>query len=317
MQAWIAYWHWELEKMMAFAEQAETLLDDEAEGSALLRGELDFFNGQIAYWTGETEKSRRLLDGALSALSGVGGIIEGNVEIMLGLARRINGEGEMAIQALETRVRTADSDESALISQVLAAEVFVHFTAGDLTAAQACTKQITFHAQRAGMSNTVAWARYFLAYARFQSHDMKEAIAAFITMDRHKFVLEPKAVVDGLTGLAIAYQLSGDPQSAEKTAKSLMTWAVETGVPELLEVAMSCRARLSVLQGNPEAAVTWAKTVREAPELPDLFMWLEVPSITKARVRWPSARNRASKVLRICWRPSENEASLGDSIAIP
>ena len=287
MQAWIAYWRWELEKMMALVEQAGVLLDEITEDSASLRGELDFFNGQVAYWTGETEKSRILLERALSALGGVGGvggIVEGNVEIMLGLARHINGEGEMAIQALENRARTVDSDESALISQVLAALVFVHLTAGDLAAAHACATQITTHAQRAGMRNTIAWAQYFHAYAHFQTQDMKEAIDAFIEMDRHRYELEPKAVVDGLTGLAIAYQLSGDTPNAEKTAESLMTWAVETGAPELLEVATSCRARLSVLQGDPEAVVAWAKTVREPPELPDLFMWLEVPSITKARV---------------------------------
>ena len=126
MQAWIAYWRWELEKMMALVEQAGVLLDEITEDSASLRGELDFFNGQVAYWTGETEKSRMLLERALSALGGVGGIVEGNVEIMLGLARHINGEGEMAIQALENRARTVDSNESALISQVLAALVFVH-----------------------------------------------------------------------------------------------------------------------------------------------------------------------------------------------
>ena len=284
MQAWIAYWRWELEKMMALAEQAGALFDDETEGSASLRGELNFFIGQFAYWTGETEKSRILLDEALSALAGVGGIVEGNVEIMLGLARRINGEGEMAIQALENRVRTANSDESTLISQVLAALVFVHLTAGDLAAAQVCAKQITTHAQRAGMSNTVAWAQYFLAYTNFQIQDTNEAIDGFCEMDRQRSALEPKAVVDGLTGLAIAYQLSGDTPNAEKTAESLMTWAVESGTPELLEIATSCRARLSVLQGDPEAAVDWAKTVREPPELSDLFMWLEVPSITKARV---------------------------------
>ncbi len=284
MQAWIAYWRWELEKMMALVEQAGVLLDGITEDSASLRGELDFFNGQVAYWTGDTEKSRMLLERALSALGGVGGIVEGNVEIMLGLARHINGEGEMAIQALENRARTVDSNESALISQVLAALVFVHLTAGDLAAAHACATQITTHAQRAGMSNTIAWAQYFHAHAHFQAQDMKEAIDAFIEMDRHRYELEPKAVVDGLTGLAIAYQLSGDTPNAEKTAESLLTWAVEAGAPKLLEVATSCRARLSVLQGDPEAAVAWAKTDREPPELPDLFMWLEVPAITKARV---------------------------------
>ena len=284
MQAWIAYWRWKLEKMMALVEQAEVLLDEKTEDSASLHGELDFFNGQVAYWTGETEESRMLLERALSALGGVGGIVEGNVEIMLGLARHVNGDGEMAIQALENRVRTAGSDESAFISQVLAALVFVYFTAGDLAAAHAWTTQISTHAQRAGLSNTIAWAQYFHAHAHFQTQDLHEAMDAFIEMDRYRYKLEPKAVIDGLTGLAIAYQLSGETQIADKTAESLMTWAVEAGAPELLEVATSCRARLSVLQGDPEAAVAWAKTVREPPELHDLFMWLEVPSITKARV---------------------------------
>jgi len=284
MQAWIAFWRWELENMMAFVERAGALLDDETEGPASLRGELDFFNGQVAYWTGETEKSRKLLDGALKGLGGVGGIVEGNVEIMLGLARRITGDGEMAIQALENLIRTAGADESALISQLLAAQVFVHLTTGDLAAAQICSRQITTHAQREGMSNTVAWAHYFIAYAHFEAQDLCKAIEAFNEMNRHRYVLEPKAVADGLTGLAIAYQLSGDPKNAKKTAESLMNWAIEVGAPELLEVATSCRARLGVLRGEPETAVAWAETIRDAPELSDLFMWLEVSSITKARV---------------------------------
>ena len=318
MQAWIAYWRWELEKMMALVERAEALLDDETEGSASLRGELDFFNGQVAYWTGETEKSRKLLDGALSGLGGVGGIVEGNVEIMLGLARRINGEGEMAIQALENRVRTAGSDESAFISQVLAALVFVHLTTGDLAAAHVCSRQITTHAQRAGMSNTVAWAQYFHAYAHFQAQDLQRG-------DRRLQRDGPASIRPGTEGSRrridrARHRLPALGGYEERREDCGVTdelgrrgWCPRTPRGgDVMPCSSRCAARGTRdgggLGGNDSRAAGAFRSLHVAGGFVD-------HQGEGSGGAWFATEPETAP--RSCWTPSENEVKRGDSIATP
>ena len=171
MQAWIAYWRFELAKLVPIVEQVEALVDEKATKPRLL-GELDFFKGQLAYWQGEAERATEQLERALSRLRGAGGIIEGNVEIMLALARCLSGRGEMAVELLERRVRTIDPAEDRLLAQLLGGLIFVHFTAGNLVAGRVNAEQIGPVSERAGMSNTAAWAPYFLAYTYFQSGEL-------------------------------------------------------------------------------------------------------------------------------------------------
>jgi LuxR family maltose regulon positive regulatory protein len=54
--------------------------------------------------------------------------------------------------------------------------------------------------------------------------------------------------------------------------------------PEFVPLERSIQARISVLRGDPEAALDWARSVVEDPDPASLFTWTDVPAITRIRV---------------------------------
>lgn len=63
----------------------------------------------------------------------------------------------------------------------------------------------------------------------------------------------------------------------------LDAFARELSLAEYLLVADSCRARVKLLRGEI-AAAQWARLISPSPTPDQLFTWLEVPSITRARI---------------------------------
>jgi LuxR family maltose regulon positive regulatory protein len=64
----------------------------------------------------------------------------------------------------------------------------------------------------------------------------------------------------------------------------LVEFARELNDPACLSVAYSFRARLSLLQGEATRAIELDRSAGNEPTPGDLFLWLEVPAITRARV---------------------------------
>ena len=85
--------------------------------------------------------------------------------------------------------------------------------------------------------------------------------------------------MDGLSN-----QLRGQQDEAKETVERLEEFARELNDPVCLSVAHSSRARLSLLQGDENPSVDWVQSVSDAQTPGDLFVWLEVPAITHARV---------------------------------
>lgn len=283
-ESWIAYWRWEMEKLGPLVERAASLIDEKTEGPILL-GELDFFNGQIAYWLeADPAIAVELLERAQSRLRGAGPIIEGRVEMVLTLARCLGGQCEMAAESLEQRIRRLDPDEDILRSLLLATLVLVHLTSGDALASRVPGEQFHTVSKKARIVNSAAWAAYYTGQGYFQCLDLGQAADRFAEALRRPSVLEIRGVLDAFAGLAITQQLAGDQESAEQTMGRFMSYAREHAAAYYLILPQSCRARLSVLQGDPASAASWVSSAAPALALPELSIWLENPSITKARV---------------------------------
>ena len=139
-------------------------------------------------------------------------------------------------------------------------------------------------ASKSGLRNGEAWASYMKACCHVHTHDLEAAAEHFALAAEQQYVLETRPAIDTLGGLALTQQLGRRPDEAKETADRLVEFSRELNDPTCLSVAHSFRARLSLLQGDATPSVDWARYVRDGQTPGDLFLWLEVPAITHARM---------------------------------
>ena len=280
---WIAYTRLELARFPEIINRCE-----EAAGAqkleASLTGELQFFRGSLAYWMGDAEKSRQLLEEALLQNVGRRYCVEGETELALALARGMVGDADAAIRSLEDRILEAASSDVIYVTKMRGGLLLLHLLSGDLNRAIAEVRRFRKLATKNHLQNVEAWGDYFEGLLHLAAHDVDAASRHFARAADRRYVLDTRASFDAFSGLALAQQLMQQPEAARESVRRLQKFADELQQPEYAVVADSCAARIALLQGDFPAAEHWAKSFSEEPDLGSFFMWLEAPSITRARV---------------------------------
>lgn len=134
------------------------------------------------------------------------------------------------------------------------------------------------------MRLTEGWSYYFLACSHLHTGELESASQYFEQAFKLRYALEPRAAVDAMAGLALTQQLMGLADKATDSCLHLEQFALEMQAPIYLPVAQSCRSQLAVLQGDLALAASWCRSTDESPEFAELWMWLEAPLLTRARV---------------------------------
>ena len=281
-EAIVAHCRFQVEKIPALIERAESLLTDQVAEPSVL-GEIAYLRGIVEYWTGEAEQSRRHFEEALS-LAGELRSIGAEAELMLGLAQCMCGEKTASIEGLEKRIREIDRAEIYLNSRLVAGLVFIHLITGNPPRARSEAEHLWQLVKGNGLRNTEAWASYFLGCAHLQANDLDAAATHFSAACEHPYVLETRAFFDAAGGLALTRQLLGHSDAAAEAVKELEEFAREQGDHQYLPMVHSCRARISLLRGDLPSAIKSASLISEEPSPAGLFLWLIVPPLTKARV---------------------------------
>lgn len=281
--AWMAFTRLQLERIPPILERVEHLFEGREMDSGS-RGELAFFRGNQAYWEGRPGESRELLGEALRLLDGRRPHVESNAEILLGLSRAMLGEGDGAIAALKKRIHAHTAPKGQYFAHLVAALVFIHYLSGDLGRARTQARRLHQVATESGLSTTAGWGGYFRGCIALQSADLDRAVDHLREVARLRYALDSEAAIDALAGLALAHQLARRTDAADEALGSLEELAGELNHPPYLRVVESCRARLTLLRGTagppPQAIPAEASPTTPA----ELFMWLEIPTITRARI---------------------------------
>ena len=190
----------------------------------------------------------------------------------------INGYRQSAAEGIfDTALTGANSGSSGGVSRVL-----IELLSGELAAARvqkSCLRDVA-----ADGRDRQAWCDYLAAITHLHAYRLDEALHHFSVGVHDKLVLNLRAAIDSFAGLALTQQLLQQQDAAARTLDDLLEFAQETCDASCVAVAHSCRARVCLLQGDLDAALGWARVADETPGPDEIFISLEVPVITRARV---------------------------------
>ena len=283
-RAWIAYERFQIEALPAILDRVAIHVDEQAKETALW-GELRLLQGEVFYWSGNGQQAHTCFAEARLRLSEDLPLYAGLLELQDALSLHMCGQTKQAIEALNRRVREAFNKQGVYFSRLVAGLFFAHLMSGDLHHARSSAVHLESVATAGNIEYTKAWSSYMRACTYLHRHELEQAARHFEVAVEQRYILHRIAAVESLAGLALCRQLLGRQGDAEKTIQDLLDFARELGDPVYVDIAQSCRARCDVLRGDATNALVWAGGTSAPPEFAEMFMWMEVPALTRARVQ--------------------------------
>jgi LuxR family maltose regulon positive regulatory protein len=283
-EGWVRYEKFQLAELPAIVEQACSWRGNTHE--APVRGAIAFFRGVQAYLAGDSASAIRQLVDAQACFAGQRTFATGLVELWLGLARCAAFDCAEAVRALGEALRGTAASADRVVARIVAGLCFVHYLSGGLVPARREAERLADLARKGGAAYVEAWGLYLEGSTRIQAMDVDRAAQSLGAAVSQAHILHVRAALDALAGLALAQHLCGQSDAATESLDRLLAFAREVGESESLAVAASSRARLALLSGGEvDEARGWASAAGPAqPTSLEIFLWLEVPQLTQARV---------------------------------
>jgi len=284
-RAWQLFNQFQLRGIPKLVARAEQLLTGGV-GDAALSAEIDFHRGYLAVLLeGNGEAALKWLDGLQERLPETLQQMRGEAALYLALGRLMKGQSASALRALTEQIRSTTTSHHIMLSRLTGAEAFIHLLEGHLARAVRAVHRFQVVGQESDNVQMVTWAQYLRANAQFQSYRLEEALQGFMATAPRCDILHRRVAVDALAGLALTYQALQRREDALEASDRLIAFARELNDPECDVVAESCRARVSLAQGDLAAAQRWVRAFDADPHAPSMFFWLENPLITRARIQ--------------------------------
>jgi LuxR family maltose regulon positive regulatory protein len=309
-EGWVRYEKFQLAELPAIVEQATS--QGGSSQAAPVRGGIAFFRGVQTYLAGDNASAIRDLENAQACFAGERTFATGLVELWLGLARCGAFDGAVAVRALEEALRGTAASADTVVARLVGGLCFVHYLSAGLVPARREAERLVDIARKHGAAYVEAWGLYLEGSTRIQAMDAHRAAEALGAAVSQVHILHVRAALDALAGLALAQHMCGRSDAAMESLDRLLAFAREVGESEALAVAASSRARLALLSsGEMGETRGWASAAGPAqPTSLEIFLWLEVPQLTHARVSIAlgsdedlvNATSKLSAMLELCER---------------
>jgi LuxR family maltose regulon positive regulatory protein len=171
---------------------------------------------------------------------------------------------------------------SVSITRLQVTLVYIHIISADLERALLTNKELYDFSRQNKYLYANMWSLYLNGLIYFYQSKFGEAVQYFQEALSKKYLLHTRAVVDGMTGLALAYQHMLRDDLADHTIKRLVDYTASLEDPGYTMIAQSCRIRISILRGDIKTALSlWHQ---DSPPLDEnMVWWLEIPGVTVCR----------------------------------
>jgi LuxR family maltose regulon positive regulatory protein len=282
-KAWVKFHQFALQSIPPLLKLAESILEDNAAAQPLW-GEVNFFWGHHWYWLGQRTRSLDALNRALAKIPKAHHLARGEAEVFWSLASQMSDQKEEAIRRLNRWLHDEQEPHPGRQTKLLGTLIFIHMLSGEFTDAVPLAQRQYEMATRYNNRYIRAWNSYIQGHIHYFWNDLDAATRHFAEAVGERYILHTAGALDSLVGLALTYQALEQPDSVEETVSLLLEFAREKNYPAANMVARSCRARLSLMQGDLESAVHWLELADLTPDPRVMFFWLEVPHITQCRI---------------------------------
>ncbi|MGC1952479.1 MAG: LuxR C-terminal-related transcriptional regulator, partial [Gammaproteobacteria bacterium] len=316
-QAWIHHFRFRFAAIPPIIAVAESLLHNPPTDQSL-QGEVDFFKGVVCFVGNDGARSLRYLASALQRIPLAHVIIRARAEVFLGLARQLQGQHTLAARELNDLL-CSHQGQHGLRARLLATIVFIHIISGDLAKAFMVNRQLREVFNKCHDPYARAWMSYLQGLIHLFRNELNSAIHHFSQAVAWRYILQARAAVDCMAGLSLAYQAAQQTQRARATLELLFEYVSAAEDPFLVDVAHSCKARLSLLQGESVFELDPLR-LGEEPNDKVMLFWLEVPAITRCRLlvaegSQASLREAESK-LQACLQLSRDQHNIRHQIDV-
>lgn len=250
----------------------------------MIVGELAFFRGIIAFFMGDVASCKTCFYEALATTPETNLECRAEGEYFSYVAEHLDGHSELAVQKLKAAVQRNHSRSLFYQTRLVFGLSLVHSLAGQWPEARSAAEYLAEFSRPNDLSYALAWAVYMQGIASLQMGEFKHAERFFTDSIAMCYIKNRQAAVDAFAGQALCLQFQGRDNEADVCLQEVRNFAYWTGVPALLDLVDSCRARVALLRGDNDAAIRWESTHRPAPVGPVKLFFLEISEITVCRV---------------------------------
>jgi LuxR family maltose regulon positive regulatory protein len=272
-----------LPALLTTLERLEQILDTDPSNDPLW-GEVNYYRGYLCYFQGQGSQANEYQERAIELLPESNYFYRSEAELHYALSLHMTGNKDSAIETLNNWLSTKGNLNPIKSTRLWAGLYFIHLLEGDLPEVIYPAGQCLTIASKIKDVYVEGWALYMQACVHFFQNDQDLALQKLTWIAEHRYIMQTRITIDSLCGLALLYQMKGEPEKVTEAIDHMLAYTQEMSDPAIHLVASSCRARISLLQEDLTSALRWLGTSDLSADAGIMLWWLEVPRLTTCRV---------------------------------
>ena len=281
-KTWGAYENFQLDQLLPLLEELPTVLNDSKKHQSYW-GEWHLMQGLLEFWSGNANGGIQQLKKAKELLPEGENLCNGMLILHHGMATTLNGEYDLSSKELTAHLQKSTSDP-VYITRLMAGLFYINQFDGNLKISIQTAQDIQELASSKKIIYTEAMAACMEITARFCMYNFDQSKDLFNKAIKYRYILHTRTALDAMAAIVIANELQAKTDEANSALQALENFTKELGNTAHDMLLFSASGRLALLRNNISSAMAWAQNIEEEVSFANLFCWVEIPLLTKARI---------------------------------